>query len=64
VLLGKLGSLLRALPSGINIYGDQVSINIESFLPLQEQRKLLGLIKAIEIRTEEGKIFFDIKVGQ
>lgn len=62
VLLGTLGSLLRALPDGIQLYKDQVSIGIESFLPLQEQRKLLSWIKAIEIRTEEGKIFFDIKV--
>lgn len=62
VLLGKLGALLKALPSGIKIYEDQVSINLESFLPVQEQRKLLSLIQAIEISTEEGKIFFDVKV--
>ncbi len=61
ILLGKLGSLLNALPNGIHIYEDQVSIDIESFLPLQEQKKLLGLLQSIEIHTEEGQIFFDIK---
>ena len=64
VLLGRLGSLLHALPSGIHLYEDQVAIHVESFLPLQEQRQFLELIKSIEIRTEEGRIFFDIKAGQ
>lgn len=62
MLLGKLGSLLHALPGGIQLYQDQVSIDLESFLPLHEQKKLLSLVKAIEIRTEEGNLFFDIKI--
>lgn len=64
MLLGKLGALLKALPGGIKIYEDQVSINIETFMPLQEQKKLLGLIQGIEIRTEEGRIFFNIKASK
>lgn len=63
-LLGKLGSLFNALPDGVNVYEDQVSINIQSLMTSQEERKLLGLIKAMEIRTEEGRIFFDIKASK
>ena len=61
-LLGKLGSLLNMLPDGIMIYEDQLSINIEAFMPGQELRKLLELIKTMDVRTEEGRIFFDIKI--
>ena len=61
VLLGKLGAWINALPRGVNIYKDQVSISIEPFITSPESRKLLGLIEAVEIKTEEGQIFFDIK---
>lgn len=64
VILAKLGSLIQALPKGTTIYRDQVSINIESFMPVPELRQLMGLIRVMEIRTEEGKLFFDIKIRQ
>lgn len=64
LLLVKLGSLIQALPNGINIYKDQLSINIEALIPIPELRNLLGLIQVMEIRTEEGRIFFDIKIRQ
>ena len=61
LLLGKLGSFFKALPEGIKLYGDQVVVDIKSFLPIQE-RKYLDLVKSAEIDTEEGKVFLHIKI--
>ena len=62
VLLGKLGSLFSALPKGINIQGDQVIIDVRSFLSTPEQRKMLDLVKSVEVKTEEAKVIFDVKI--
>lgn len=61
ILLGKLGSLFKALPKGIAMYNDQLTIDIESFLP-PELKRLLTLAKSIDIRTEESKIILDVKI--
>ena len=39
LLLGKLGSFFKALPEGIKLYGNQVVVDIESFLSTPEQKK-------------------------
>src|SRR5512133_2637320 len=52
LLLGKLGSLLKVLPKGITIRNDQLAMDIEVFLP-SELKRLLTLVKSIDIRTEE-----------
>ena len=62
VFLGKLGALFKALPEGVNIYGDQVIVDVQSFLETPEQRKMLDLIKSVEVRTEPAKMIFDIKI--
>ena len=62
VLLGKLGSLFKALPNGVNMRGNQVIIDVESFLDTPDQRKMLDLLKSVEVRTESGKVIFDIKI--
>lgn len=62
LLLGKLGSFFRALPKGINLYGNQVVLDIESFLSSPEQKKILDLVKSAEIDTEEGKVILDVKL--
>lgn len=62
VLLGKLGSLFNALPDGINIRGDQVVVDVETFLSTPEQKRILDLIKSVEIRTEAGKAIFDVRL--
>ena len=61
VLLGRLGALFKALPEGINIYGDQVVVDVGTFLP-PEQKELLELVRSVDIHTTEGKILLDIKV--
>ena len=61
-LLGKLGALFNALPKGVNIQGNQVIVDVHSFLETPEQRKMLDLIKSVEISTQEGKVIFDIKI--
>jgi hypothetical protein len=60
-LLGSLGSFLNVLPEGVKLYGKQVVIDLGAFLRTREQKKLLDLIKSIDIKTEEGKIILDIK---
>jgi hypothetical protein len=62
VFLGKLGALFKLLPVGINIQGNQVIVDVQAFLETPEQRKMLDLIKSVEIRTEPAKVIFDIKI--
>lgn len=62
-LLGKLGSFLKALPAGINMYEDQIVVDLGSFLQTSEQRRIFDLVKSVEIRTGEAKIIFDVKIG-
>jgi hypothetical protein len=62
LLLGKLWSFFRALPKGINLYGNQVVVDIQSFLSTPEQKKFLDLIESAEINTEEGKVILDVKI--
>lgn len=62
VLLGKLGALFKALPEGIVLYEDQISVDLGSFLQTPEQKQYLQLVKAVEIRTETGTIIFDVKI--
>jgi len=62
VFLGKLAILFKALPDGVNIHGDQVIVDVQSFLDTPEQRKRLDLIKSVEVRTEQAKVIFDIRI--
>jgi hypothetical protein len=62
ILLGKLGALFKALPDGIVLYKDQVSVDIESFIQSAEQKRYLQLVKAVEISTETGTLIFNIKI--
>ena len=62
ILLGQLGSLFKALPNGINIHGNQVIIDLRSLLETPEQRRMLDLVKSIEIRTEQAKLILDVKI--
>ena len=62
VFLGKLGALFKALPDGVNIQGDQIIVDVQAFLETLEQRKMLDLIKSVDIRTEPAKVIFEIKI--
>ena len=62
VLLGKLGALFKILPEGVNIQGNQVIVDVQAFLETLEQRKMLDLIKSVDVRTEPAKMIFDIKI--
>lgn len=61
-LLGKLGSLFNVLPEGIKLYGNQVVIDVGSFLQTPEQRRLLDLVKSMDIKTQESKIILDVRI--
>src|ERR1044071_2627632 len=63
LLLGKLGSLFNALPQGVKLYGNQIVIDITAFLETPEQRKILNLVKSVEIRTEAHKLILNVKAG-
>ena len=60
-LLGSLGSLFNALPEGIKLYGDQVVIDLGSFVRTPQEKQWLALIKSVDIRTEVGKVILDVK---
>lgn len=61
VLLGRLGSFFKVLPEGVTIRDDQVIVDAGAFLETQ-QKRLLDLVKAAEIKTEEGKLILDARV--
>jgi hypothetical protein len=61
-LLGSLGSMFNALPEGIKLYGDQLVVDLGAFLPKPEQERMLELVKAIDIKTEEGKVILDVRI--
>ena len=62
VLLGKLGSLFNALPAGINVYDGQVAVDIQSFLSTPEQKRMLDLVKSVEVRTEQARVILDVRI--
>jgi len=61
-LLGRLGSFFNALPDGVKLYGNQVVIDIATFLQTAEEKRMLDLVKSVRIDTEEGKVILEIKV--
>lgn len=61
-LFGSLGSFFNLLPEGIKLYGKQVVMDLGAFAETPEQRRLLELVKAVDIHTEEGKVILDVKV--
>lgn len=62
ILLGKLGSFFKALPEGVKLYGEQIVIDVVSFLQTEQQRKFLDVVKSMEIQTEKGKLIFDVQI--
>jgi hypothetical protein len=62
ILLGRLGSFFNAMPEGIKLYGEQIVLDIGTFLQTPEQKQLLGLVKWVGIRTEEDKLILDVKI--
>ena len=60
--LGMAGSLFRALPEGVRLYGNQIVIDLGYFLRTQEQRRILEMVKSVGINTEEGKVILDINL--
>jgi hypothetical protein len=61
-LLASLGSMFNALPEGIKIYGNQLVVDLEAFLRPPGQKRLLDLVKSVEIKTEEGKVILDARM--
>jgi hypothetical protein len=61
--LGSLGSFFNALPEWAKLYGSQVVIDLGFFLRTPEQKRLLVLVKSVEVRTEAGKAIVDVKIA-
>ena len=61
-ILGKLGAFLKALPEGVKLYGEQIVIDVRSFLQTEQHRKFLAMLKSMEIQTEKGKLIFDVQI--
>jgi hypothetical protein len=62
LLLGKMGAALKALPEGISLQHDQVVVDVQTVLTAPEQRRLLKLIKSMQIHTEEAKVILHVKL--
>lgn len=62
ILLGKLGSMFNALPEGVKLYGEQLVLDIGSFLQTQEQKRMLNLVKSVGMSTEEGKVILNVRI--
>jgi len=62
LILRRVASFLKALPEGIKLYGDQVVIDIGSFLRTPDQKRLLDLVKSAEITTHEHKAILDVNI--
>jgi hypothetical protein len=62
VLLARIGSFLKVLPPGIDLYDDRLVIDIGSFLSTPEPKRILRLIQSLEIKTDMGKMIFDVKI--
>lgn len=60
--LGSLGSFFNLLPNGIKLYGSQVVLDIGIFLQTPELKRLPGLVKSVDIHTQEGKATFDVRI--
>jgi hypothetical protein len=54
--------MFNALPEGIKIYGNQLVVDLEAFLRPPGQKRLLDLVKSVEIKTEEGKVILDARM--
>jgi hypothetical protein len=63
VLLARIGSLLNVLPAGVRLREDQIILDVKSFLSTAQQQRILELIRSVEIKTEEGKVIFDVKIA-
>jgi hypothetical protein len=61
-LLGRLGSFFNALPEGVKLYGEQLVLDIGSFLQTPEQKRMLNLVKSVGMSTEDGKLILDVKI--
>jgi hypothetical protein len=62
ILLGRLGSFFNALPEGIKLYGNQIVIDIGSFVKTPDQKRMLNLVKSVEMSTEEGVLILGVKI--
>jgi hypothetical protein len=60
--LGSVGALLNVLPEGVRVYGDQIVLDLGTFLHGPEQKKYLDLVKFVGIQTEEGQVNLDVKI--
>ena len=61
-ILGKLGSFFKVLPEGVKLYGEQIVIDVRSFLKTEQQKKFLAMLKSMEIQTEKGKLIFNLQI--
>jgi hypothetical protein len=62
-ILGRFSSFFaNVLPAGIRIQGDQIVVDIGSFLRTAQEKKLIELVKAAEIHTVDGVVVLDIKL--
>jgi len=62
VLLAKLGSLLKALPSEVHLYQDQVSVDIGALMKEPPPPKILALLRAANVQTDIGQVILEVRM--
>jgi hypothetical protein len=62
ILLGRVGAFFNALPEGVKLYGNQIVIDIGSFLQTPEQKRMLSLVRSVGMSTEDGIVILDVKI--
>jgi hypothetical protein len=62
ILLGRVGAFFNALPEGVKLYGNQIVIDIGTFLQTPEQKRMLSLVRSVGMSTEDGIVILDVKI--
>jgi hypothetical protein len=62
ILLGRVGAFFNVLPEGVKLYGNQIVIDIGSFLQTPEQKRMLSLVRSVGMSTEDGIVILDVKI--
>ena len=58
---GPLVSLAPALPRGLRLDGDRLTVDLRELLAERGQEDLLGLVKRVSIHSEEGRVVLELE---
>ena len=62
-MVGAAFSMSSVLPAGIRMEKDRVSIDLKALLERYGYADLIPLIRGVRVRTEEGRMIFEVDAG-